>query len=109
MAVPPLTTCAGLAEMVTDGKGNGWPGIASRQPVTTRRTEKQDKSVTGRRPSDSQGDRIFIIVSSFPYSGTMVLLPTSIVGCKTNPENHPVSSILYLVHYISKISSQATI
>jgi hypothetical protein len=48
MAVLPIATCVGLAEMLTDGVG-GWPGIASRQPVTTKRRDRQDNSVTGRQ------------------------------------------------------------
>jgi hypothetical protein len=66
VAVLPLATCVGLAEMLTDGVGVGWPGIAFWQPVTTKRSDRQYNSVTGRRRSDIQSDRIFIFIFPFP-------------------------------------------
>ena len=82
MDVLPLATDVGLAAMFTVGAGGGWPGIAFRQPVTTMRSDRQDNKNTGRRRNVNQGDRIFIFMSSFPSSGTMVLLITSNIGCK---------------------------
>jgi hypothetical protein len=49
MAVLPLETCAGLAEMFTDGAGGGAPGIASAHPVMNTKSDRQDIKTIGRR------------------------------------------------------------